>query len=65
MTFYLFTLYLLIKFLFIYADIMYMLHKKMLHDAQKTVVLTKNNVLHRSYVAHQNCVSQKKICQGN
>ena len=44
---------------------MYMLHKKMLHDAQKTVVSTKNNVLHRSYVAHQNCVSQKKICQGN
>ena len=57
------------RFLFIhdifYARILYMLHKKMLGVAQKTMQCRQENSSHGSYVAHQNYVSYKKVYCGN
>ena len=48
----------------LYAHILYVLHKKLLRIAQK-MLWQKKKIRHRSYVAHQNCVSHKKICCDN
>ena len=50
---------------YFYADILYMLHKKMLLVAQKALLCQQKNISHRSYAAHQNYVSHRKISYGN
>ena len=50
---------------YLYADILYMLHKKMLLVAQKALLCQQKNISYRSYAAHQNYVSHRKISYGN